>query len=127
MTLFPRHPLSRVAAALWLFACLALLVLTLLQTNLHANERSALAIMVPLYFLGFPSGHIALVAINKIKLALYLNAGFEPSILSECLYLWTFTVILGYAQWFIVLPWLSRKCWQLCGALFNRSDSRRTQ
>ena len=102
-------------------------MLTLLQTNLYANERSALAVMVPLYFLGFPSGHIALVAINKIKLALYLNNGFEPSILSECLYLWAFTVILGYAQWFIVLPWLSRKCWQLCGVLFNRRGSRGTQ
>lgn len=126
MNFLPRHPVSRTAATLWLLACVALLVLTLLQHKLYANERSALAILVPVYFLGFPSGHIAVVAISKIKLALYLNAGFEPSILSECLYLWTFTVVLGYAQWFMVLPWFSRKCGQLCGMPFdlkNRSAS----
>jgi len=116
--------MSRVAAALWFLACLAFLLLALLQRDLHANERSALAIMVPVYFLSFPFGHIALLAIAKIKLALYMNAGFEPSILAECLYLWTFMVVLGYLQWFIVLPWLTRKCWQLCSVLFHRSTHR---
>ena len=101
MTLFPKHPLSRCAAALWLLACLTFLLLTLLQ-------RDALAMLVPVYFLAFPSGHIAVLAISKIKLTLYLNSGFEPSVLSECIYLWTFMVVLGYVQWRLLLPWVSR-------------------
>ncbi len=99
------------------------MVIALLQRDLYVNERGALAIMVLTYFLGFPSTHIAVVAIAKIKLVLYLKFGFEPDILAECLSLWVLSVVLGYAQWFVLLPWLIRKCWQLCGMLFNRSGA----
>ena len=125
MTLLPRHPASRVAAKLWLLACLLFLLLTLSQGGLYANQRNAMALMVPVYFFAFPSAHIAVVAISKIKLALYLNSGFEASILSECLYLWTFMVVLGYLQWFVFLPWLARRCWQLCALLVNRRTVRK--
>ncbi|MEQ1775880.1 MAG: hypothetical protein ABL891_19050 [Burkholderiales bacterium] len=124
MTLLPKHPITRVVAILWLSVCLAVLALALLQNSLYAEERSALAMLVPVYFLGFPCGHIALLAVNKIKLALYLSAGFSPSVLSECVFLWTFTIVLGYVQWFIVLPALSRKCWRLSRALFNPHSAR---
>jgi hypothetical protein len=120
MTLIPRHPASRVAAALWLLACLSFLVLTLLQDGLYADERSALAMMVPVYFLSLPCGHIALMLAAKIKLALYLSAEFSPSILAESVFVWTFTVAIGYVQWFMLLPWLTRKCWQFCRVLANR-------
>lgn len=119
MTLLPRHRITRFIAILWLLVCLAFLALTLLQNNLYANERSALAVMVPVYFLSFPGGQIALIAISKIKLALYFSAGFSPSILSEGVFLWTFTVVLGYLQWFVLLPWVSRICWRLSTALFR--------
>jgi hypothetical protein len=119
VTLVPKHRFTRIVALLWLFSCLALLLLTLLRHDLHANERSGMVMMVPVYFLCFPSGHIALIAITKLKLALYLSAGFSPSILSEAAFLWTFTVMLGYLQWFVLLPWLTRKCGQLSGALFG--------
>jgi hypothetical protein len=119
MALLPNHTVTRLTAILWLLTCLAFLAMTLLQHNLYADERSALAVMVPVYFFSFPSGHIALTIISKIKLALYLSAGFSPSILSECVFLWTLSVVLGYLQWFILLPWITRKCWQLSGALFR--------
>ena len=123
MAFLPRHPVTRIAAIAWLSVCLAFLAMTLLQHSLYANERSALAVMVPVYFFSFPVGHIALTIISKIKLALYLSAEFSPSILSEGVFLWTLSVVLGYVQWFVMLPWLTRKCWQLSGALFR---SRRT-
>ena len=123
MTLVPRQPALRVLAALWLLTCLAVLLLTLLKHELYANQRSALTQLVTVYFLGFPSIHIAVLASAKIKLDWYLHARFEPSILSESVFLWTLMVALGYAQWFVVLPWISRKCWGLCNALFCRSGS----
>lgn len=125
MTLLPRHPVTRIAAKLWLLTCLAFLVMTLLQHSLYANERSALAVMVPVYFISFPFGHIALIAISKIKLALYLSNEFSPSILSEGVFLWTFTTLLGYLQWFVLLPWLSRKCWQFSAVLFRQRGTRK--
>ncbi len=117
MTLFPGHRLSRVAAALWLLVCMACLLLTLLKPDLYGDERSALKPLVPVYFLGFPSTHIAVVAMSKIKLASYLNAGFTPSVFSEGVAMWVLMITLGYLQWFIVLPWISRLCWRMCNAL----------
>lgn len=122
MSLLPKHRLSRFAATLWLLVCAVFLILTLLKHDLYSDERSALTHLVPVYFLSFPAGHIAVVAISKIKLALYLDVNFEPSILSECVFSWIFSVILGYLQWFILLPWVSRQCWRLFNALFNREN-----
>lgn len=127
MTFIPRHRASRVLAALWLLACVAVLLLTLLKHELYANQRSALTQLVTVYFLGFPSTHIAVLASAKIKLDWYLHARFEPSILSECVFLWTLMVALGYVQWFVVLPWISRKCWGLCNALLYRSGGARRE
>ena len=124
MSLFPHHPVSRGAAALWFLACLTFLALTLLQAGLYVNDRNAFAMMVPVYFLAFPFGHIAVLAIARIKLGLYMNGGLEPDLLAECLMLWTCTVVLGYLQWFIFLPWLARKCWQVCGVLSRRNSTR---
>jgi len=75
---------------------------------------------VPLYFLSFPFGHAGLMASIEIKLALYLNGATAPSILAEGLFLWTWFAVLGYVQWFLLLPWLSRKCQRLFDYLFNR-------
>lgn len=124
MTFLPKHRLSRVAAALWLLACVALLLLTLFNQDPQADERrtlTSLRHLVPVYFLGFPSSHLAVVAAGKIKLDLYLRGAVEPSQFSECLSLWIAMVTLGYVQWFILLPWVSGRCWQACNTLFNRN------
>lgn len=120
MTLIPQHRYTRVVALVWFAACFVFLVLTVLRANQHIEDRTALATLVPVYFLGFPSGHLALLLINKIKLALYLNVEFEPSLWSEGVLLWTLTTVAGYFQWFILLPWLSRRCVQLSRLLYRR-------
>ena len=120
MTLFPRHRHMRFAALAWLATCVVFLSITLLRSDPQAEDRSALATLVPVYFLGFPCSHLALLAINKVKLALYLEAEFVPGIWSEGLLLWTLTTVAGYFQWFILLPWLSRRCLQLSRVLFGR-------
>lgn len=125
MTLFPQHRVSRIAALCWLLACVGFLIVTLGQPALYANDRAALTHLVPVYFLGFPSTHLAFVIVAKIKLALYLNGEFEPGIFSEGVYLWTLMALLGYAQWFIALPWISRASWRLCGELLNHDRKHR--
>lgn len=117
MTLYPRHRFSRIAATFWLLACLACLLIMLLKPDLYGDERSALKPLVAVYFLGFPSTHIAVAAMSQIKLASYLNADFTPSVFSEGVALWVLMITLGYLQWFIVLPWISRLCRRMCHAL----------
>jgi len=120
MTFLPRHPGPRVAAALWLLASVVMLVVTLLRPDIGGNDRNALVYLTPLYWLSFPLGHAGLIAGIQIRLELYLSHAFVPSVLAEGLYLWTSLTLLGYAQWFLLVPWISRKCWQLSSRLFTR-------
>lgn len=125
MTLFPRHPVVRTVAAIWLLASIALITVTLLRPEIQSNDRAALSTLVPLYFLSLPLGHVGLMAVNKTKLALYLDPGnFIPGIVDEGLALWAALTVLGYVQWFILLPWVSRKCLQLSRFLSNRYFAR---
>lgn len=120
MTLWPRHPALRVTAVAWLLASLVLIAVTLLRPEAHANERAALSGLVTLYFLSFPLGHLGLLAVGKLKLELYVTSHFVPGIVFEGLMLWGALTALGYLQWFVLLPWVSRKCRLLAEFLSKR-------
>lgn len=120
MTAFPRHPVVRVVAMLWLLAALAMLLVTLLRPEIGPNDRTALSTLVPLYFLSLPSGHAAVLALAKVKLELYLGPGYVPSIVSEALVLWAALTALGYVQWFVALPWIARGARRLTDRLCAR-------
>lgn len=108
MTLFPQHRILRFAAGAWLLAALAILAAMLLRPELQADERTALSGLVPLYFLSVPLGHAGLMAVSQLKLELYLSNEFVPGVLTEGLLLWTVLTVLGYVQWFLLLPWICR-------------------
>ena len=120
VTLIPRHPVLRAVATAWLLAAAVMLLVTLLRPEIAMNERAALSSLVPLYFLCFPLGHLGVVALGKLKVSLYVSFNIVPGIFSEGLLLWTLLVILGYVQWFVLLPWLARKSRQLTDFLFKR-------
>ena len=126
MTLVPRGRTARWLAIAWLLAAVVMLVLMLLRPELQADQRTALSTLVPLYFLSFPLGHAGLMACNQLKLALYLDSGFDfvPAIFTEGMFLWVFLTVLGYVQWFLLLPGISRKCARLARFLFTREAAR---
>jgi hypothetical protein len=124
MTFIPRHPWIRLAATTWLLASLVLLIVTLLRPDITGNSRSALVTLTPLYWLAFPLGHVGVMAGIELRLRLYLELNFVPSVLEEGLYLWTALTVLGYAQWFVLVPLLARKLRQLSGFLSKRIGAR---
>lgn len=101
-----------------------MLVVTLLRPDVHGSDRTALVYLTPLYWLSFPLGHLGVLAGIKLRLELYLNLGFVPSILAEGMFLWTVLAVLGYVQWFVLLPWVAHGCQQLSRFLFNRDAAR---
>ena len=111
----------RSAAVIWLAACAVFLIVLLSQPGMPDESKSALKTLVPLYFLSFPLGHAGLTALVEIKLALYLKGAPMPGIVLEGLFLWMSMSILGYAQWFVLLPWVSRKCRQVADYVVFRS------
>lgn len=124
VTLLPRHHLTRIAATLWLLASLVLLVVTLLRPDIHGSERAALVYLTPLYWLSFPLGHLGVMAGIRLRLELYLSYNLVPSVFAEGLFLWTALTVLGYLQWFVLLPWIAGACRQLSRFLFNRDAAR---
>jgi hypothetical protein len=125
MRWLPQSAGLRVVAVIWLLACTTFLILTLLQPDLYVDKKTALARLVPVYFLSFPTGHLAVMAAVRIKLSLYLQFHADPDIFPESVFLWVTMTVLGYIQWFLLLPWLSRKCWQLCVAITGRNHTAR--
>jgi hypothetical protein len=124
MTLVPRHPVLRVTAAAWLLVAVVLLVVMLLRPEMQVDERAALATLVPLYFLSFPLGHAAVMALSRLKLELYAGSGYVLGMREEGLLLWLALTVLGGLQWFVLLPWLARRSRQLTEFLFRRFFAR---
>src|SRR5690348_8600379 len=118
MWLLPKHPVSRRMAMAWLLACLATLIVMLARVELH-DDRTALSTLVPLYWLSLPLGHAGVLIVIRIKTTLYVS-GAAPGILAEGMMQWIALGALGYTQWFVLLPLVTRKCQQLFQFLFNR-------
>jgi len=116
--------MMRLVATTWLLASVVMLTFILLRPDIYGNDRSALVYLTPLYWLSFPLGHAGVIAGIQIRLELYLNFNFVPSILSQGIYLWSALTMLGYLQWFVLLPWVAQKCRQLSHFLFNRDPAR---
>jgi len=119
MNWLPRHPASRRLAALWLLVCAVSLIVMLSRLALNGEDRVALSTLVPMYWLSLPLGHAGVMTGIDIRTALYV-AGTPPGILAEGLFLWLVLGLIGYAQWFLLLPLVARKCQQLLHFLFNR-------
>ncbi len=124
MTLLPRHPLLRIVATLWLLAAVVLLLVTLLRPEIQANERAALSSLVPLYFLSLPLGHLGVLALGWLKVELYVSHQYVPGLFAEGLALWALLAALGYAQWFVLVPWLAGQCRRLAGLVSGRHLAR---
>jgi hypothetical protein len=122
--LFPRHSVMRLVATAWLLTSVVMLTLTLLRPDIMGSDRGALVYLTPLYWLSLPLGHVGVMAGIELRLRLYLEFNFVPSVLSEGLYLWAALTLLGYAQWFVLLPLLAQKLRQLSGFLFKRDPAR---
>ena len=123
LSLKPRHRVSRRIAAIWLFFCVATLVVTLARVALHEGDRSALTTLVPLYWMSLPLGHAGIMAIIDIRTALYV-AGAMPGLLVEGFASWLVLMALGYVQWFLLLPLVARGCQRVLQFLFNRDVTR---
>lgn len=123
MSLFPRHRVLRVIAAAWLVAAILMAAAMLLQPGFYANDRSALSVLVPLYFISFPLGHLGLLGCNKLKLFLYLDYHYVPDILYEGTLLWLLLTMLGYFQWFVLLPLIAHAVRQFGARLSARRSA----
>lgn len=120
MALVPRHPVLRIVVIAWLLAATVMLLITLLRPEIQSNERAALSSLVPLYFLSLPLGHLGVLALGALKVDLYVSHQYVPDVFGEGLVLWGVLTLLGYAQWFVLLPWVAGRCRRAADFLSKR-------
>jgi hypothetical protein len=120
MATFTRHPFLRFAAIVWLLIAMAILAVALQRSGTGPHERTALSTLVPLYFLSFPSGHMGVRAVSRLKVKLYHHSNYVPEVAAEAVALWTSLTVLGYLQWFVLVPWVARGLRWLAGFLCGR-------
>ena len=114
----------RVVAALWLAAALAMLVAMLVRAAGAPGGRAALAVLVPLYFMSLPAGQLGMEAASRLRVYLYTEADYVPTLALEGAVIWIALSVLGFLQWFVVLPWLARRAPQWIRSLFGRYTAR---
>ncbi|OGW66735.1 MAG: hypothetical protein A3H49_03875 [Nitrospirae bacterium RIFCSPLOWO2_02_FULL_62_14] len=109
MIILPKHPLTRLVFALWLTACLAVLVFAFIQREIHDMIIGFWYFML---FLTFPLGYVLSVVIGWLSYLVYLifdsstQGGSLPDSISflPVLIYWVLFVAVGYYQWFVLLP-----------------------
>jgi hypothetical protein len=107
MTIFPHNLIGRLLLALWLAACVAVLIFAFNAREIHDTDIAFLSLML---VLTFPIGYAFAALVGVVFYALnsmfgiVVPGGFIPNLLS-----WVFFVAAGYFQWFIVVPWLYKK------------------
>ena len=105
---------KRLALVAWLILCVTVLVITLLALN-----PSGVANDIGLFFIGcmivltLPSG-LSVIGLAALLIEVQTRTGVMTIGLINSNYfgfvlLWIPIVLIGYLQWFVLLPWLWRK------------------
>ena len=97
----------KISQVLWIGAAVLVLAITLYAFDGTTNSDIGIFFVWCMLVLSFPSG----LLISLVHVILY--DGF--SVIVETTYLsfgldWVGFLVIGYIQWFVMLPWLWHKC-----------------
>lgn len=102
----PASPLGRLVAAWWLTSCVGMLVFAYVQQQVHDMPVAFIWLMV---LISFPAGLLGAPLVGVVWSALSTFLGFTYQPFWDVLPYWVVLVVLGYWQWFVVIPELVRK------------------
>jgi len=104
-SILPRSTFGKLAASLWVAACVGLLVFGYVQQHIPDMPVAFTWLMI---YLTFPVG-MAGAALVGIASSFLSEAGVPYHPFWHLIPFWLVLVVLGYLQWFVVLPILVRK------------------
>jgi hypothetical protein len=105
VALIPKSRIGKVLATVWLMSCVAVLVFGFVQRDIHDMP---IAFTWFLFFLSFPIGSVAVAVIGYLTGAVTLEFGLNYYPFWNELPMWVTGVIVGYLQWFVVVPLIAR-------------------
>ena len=100
-----------VLKAFWLLACVLVLALTLIYRGPEYRD-AGVALFLTMMGLSFPSGWLSLVLLKLLEMLKLFDIG-KATELQTILIAWVTLFVLGYLQWFVLVPpvvrWLRKK------------------
>ena len=101
--------LFRVAKVAWLLLSIAVLVFTLVYSDGKYKTDATEAEMIGMLVLSFPSGWLVVMLFVGIVAGWNHLFGSEVPELLLVLSSWVLWTAVGYAQWFVFVPWCGRR------------------
>jgi hypothetical protein len=98
--------LWRVLKALWLLACVSVLAHTLIHHGLEHRD-AGVALFLTMLALSFPSGWLSLVMLKLLEMLNLFDIS-KATELQTILIAWITLFVLGYLQWFVIVPAIVR-------------------
>ncbi len=99
--MFPTSTIGRALAVLWFAACLWVLGFGYQQQHIHDMPVAFVWFMI---FLAFPSVFAVSVVVGIVSAAITSHFGIAYQPFFDLIPFWVASVLVGYAQWFILLP-----------------------
>jgi len=104
MALYPRSVVGRGIAVVWVTACVLMLVFAWVQQSIHDMPEAFIWLMI---FLTFPVGYAVAMILGIVASVLPQPATYHP--FWDVVPMWIALTVAGYAQWFVLVPFVWRK------------------
>lgn len=97
----------RISLLIWFVACVLVLVFAFVQRKIDDTDIAFTYFML---YLTFPVGYLLAAIAGFVLFSLHdaygivAPGGFIPNLVA-----WVLFVVVGYLQWFVLLPWLVRR------------------
>ncbi len=102
----PKSLIGRIVAAMWLLACVVLLVFAFKQRHIHDMPEAFIWLLI---MLTFPIGFFGSTLVGLLWGGISSLFGLSYHPFADLIPIWVVVVALGYWQWFIAIPWVVRK------------------
>jgi len=107
MTVLPSSLVGKILASIWIAACAGVLIFAFVNRDIKDTDVVVLSAML---FLTLPTGMAFIGIVSLIAMTLDSILGVTlPGGFIENLVVWVPMTILGYVQWFLLLPAMFRR------------------
>jgi hypothetical protein len=100
----------RVLAIAWTAVCTGVLAVSLM--NPDGDPEAQLFLLIAMNVLTFPAGYLyalLLTTVAQLSDTLFSIRFASDNDVAELVLVWAGFLVFGYAQWFVLTPWLYRK------------------
>ena len=104
--LLPRSLVGKILATVWLALCFSVLAFGYVQRAVHDMPEAFILFMV---YLSFPIGAAIALTVATGLNWVYQLIGLPYVPFRDEVPFWLVAVLVGYWQWFRLLPWIAKK------------------